>query len=152
MSPAIWTLLYRVAECGRSEYLDWFHGTHIPEKLARPGYEWAAHYEYPVEDGVHGFVAFFGGSSTRVFHDPSPAQLKLQQDALTRQMLWRMLGAQHPMEAHRVDSRGIQSRGASDDAREGVTSFLEKRDPDYPDKVSAGLPDIFPDYEQPEFH
>jgi hypothetical protein len=56
------------------------------------------------------------------------------------------------MEAHRVDSRGIQSRGASDDAKEGVTSFLEKRDPTYPDKVSAGLPDIFPDFEQPEFH
>ncbi len=72
--------------------------------------------------------------------------------ALTRQMMWRMLGAHHPMEAHRVDSRGIQSRGASDDAKEGVTSFLEKRDPTYPDKVSAGLPDIFPDFEQPEFH
>ena len=72
--------------------------------------------------------------------------------ALTRQMMWRMLGAHHPMEAHRVDSRGIQSRGASDDAKEGVTSFLEKRDPIYPDKVSAGLPDIFPDFEQPGFH
>ena len=71
---------------------------------------------------------------------------------LTRQMMWRMLGAHHPMEAHRVDSRGIQSRGASDDAKEGVTSFLEKRDPIYPDKVSAGLPDIFPDFEQPGFH
>ena len=71
--------------------------------------------------------------------------------ALTRRMLWRMLGAEHPMDAHRVDSRGIQSRGASADAREGVTSFLEKRDPDYPDKVSDGLPDIFPDWEDPEF-
>jgi enoyl-CoA hydratase/carnithine racemase len=72
--------------------------------------------------------------------------------ALTRQMLWRMLGADHPMEAHRVDSRGIQSRGASDDAREGVTSFLEKRDPVYPGKISNGLPDIFPDYVEPDFH
>jgi enoyl-CoA hydratase/carnithine racemase len=72
--------------------------------------------------------------------------------ALTRQMLWRMLGAQHPMEAHRVDSRGILSRGASDDAREGVTSFLEKRHPVYPVRVSDGLPDIFPDYVEPEFH
>jgi len=72
--------------------------------------------------------------------------------ALTRQMLWRMLGASHPMEAHRVDSRGIQSRGASDDAREGVTSFLEKRAAAYPVKVSDGLPDIFPDYVAPEFH
>jgi enoyl-CoA hydratase/carnithine racemase len=70
--------------------------------------------------------------------------------ALSRQMLWRMLGADHPMEAHRVDSRGIVARGRSDDAREGVTSFLEKRPAHYPDKVSAGLPDIFPDwYERP---
>ena len=72
--------------------------------------------------------------------------------ALTRQMLWRMLGAAHPMEAHRVDSRGIQSRGASDDAREGVDSFLEKRPAAYPVKVSDGLPDIFPDYTEPAFH
>lgn len=72
--------------------------------------------------------------------------------ALTRQMLWRMLGADHPMEAHRVDSRGIQSRGASADAREGVESFLEKRVPVYPVKVSDGLPDLFVDYVEPEFH
>ncbi len=72
--------------------------------------------------------------------------------ALTRQMLWRMLGAAHPMEAHRVDSRGIQSRGASADAREGVVSFLEKRPPVYPVKVSDGLPDLFVDYVEPEFH
>lgn len=71
--------------------------------------------------------------------------------ALTRQMLWRMLGADHPMDAHRVDSRGILSRGASDDAREGVSSFLEKRNPEYPVRVSDGLPDIFPDYVEPTF-
>ncbi|MEO6124203.1 MAG: crotonase/enoyl-CoA hydratase family protein [Ilumatobacteraceae bacterium] len=71
--------------------------------------------------------------------------------ALSRQMLWRMLGASHPMEAHRVDSRGIQQRGKSADSREGVTSFLEKRPAVYPDKVSDGLPDIFPGWEQPEF-
>jgi len=71
--------------------------------------------------------------------------------ALTRQMLWRMLGASHPMDAHRVDSRGIMSRGASADAREGVVSFLEKRPPNFPVKVSDGLPDIFPSYESPKF-
>jgi enoyl-CoA hydratase/carnithine racemase len=71
--------------------------------------------------------------------------------ALSRRMLWRMLGADHPMEAHRVDSRAINSRGASDDAREGVMSFLEKRSPNFPVKVSDGLPDIFPGWTDPEF-
>jgi enoyl-CoA hydratase/carnithine racemase len=71
--------------------------------------------------------------------------------ALTRQMLWRMLGAAHPMEAHRVDSRGIKERGRSADSREGVLSFLEKRPPNFPVKVSDGLPDIFPSYERPRF-
>jgi enoyl-CoA hydratase/carnithine racemase len=71
--------------------------------------------------------------------------------ALTRQMLWRLMGADHPMDAHRVDSRGIASRGASDDAREGVSSFLEKRPAVFPVKVSDGLPDIFPGWEQPKF-
>jgi enoyl-CoA hydratase/carnithine racemase len=71
--------------------------------------------------------------------------------ALSRQMLWRMLGADHPMDAHRVDSRGIQLRGASADAREGVVSFLEKRPAVFPNRVSEGLPDIFPDWVEPEF-
>lgn len=71
--------------------------------------------------------------------------------ALTRQMLWRMLGADHPMEAHRVDSRGIAERGRSADSREGVVSFLEKRPPVFPVKVSDGLPAIFPDWENPKF-
>jgi enoyl-CoA hydratase/carnithine racemase len=71
--------------------------------------------------------------------------------ALTRQMLWRMLGASHPMEAHKVDSRGILERGRSADAKEGVVSFLEKRAPEFPVKVSDGLPNIFPSYETPKF-
>lgn len=71
--------------------------------------------------------------------------------ALTRQMLWRMLGADHPMEAHRVDSRAINSRGASADASEGVMSFLEKRPAAFPVKVSDGLPEVFPDWHDPEF-
>jgi len=71
--------------------------------------------------------------------------------ALSRRMLWRMLGADHPMQAHRVDSRAINSRGASDDAREGVMSFLEKRPANFPVRVSDGLPDVFPDWTDPEF-
>jgi enoyl-CoA hydratase/carnithine racemase len=71
--------------------------------------------------------------------------------ALARRMMWRMLGAPHPMFAHRVDSRAMYSRGQSDDAREGVTSFLEKRSPQFPDRVSEGLPDVFPDWDAPRF-
>jgi enoyl-CoA hydratase/carnithine racemase len=71
--------------------------------------------------------------------------------AMSRQMLWRMLGAQHPMEAHRVDSRGIDVRGRSADSREGVISFLEKRPAVYPDRVSDGIPPIFPDWHEPSF-
>jgi enoyl-CoA hydratase/carnithine racemase len=71
--------------------------------------------------------------------------------ALTRQMLWRMAGAEHPMQAHRVDSRAIQARGRSADAREGVGSFLAKRAPVYPDRVSADMPDFFPWWDEPVF-
>lgn len=70
---------------------------------------------------------------------------------LTRHMMWRMLGADHPMEAHKIDSRGIQYMGASADAREGVESFLEKRDPNYTLKPSQDLPDFFPWWTDPEF-
>ena len=71
--------------------------------------------------------------------------------ALTRQLMWRMAGAEHPMIAHRADSRGIQARGASADSKEGVESFLQKRPPAFPDKVSDGLPDIWPGWAPPEF-
>ena len=64
--------------------------------------------------------------------------------ALTRQMLWRMAGAPSPWDAHRLDSRAIYARGRAGDAREGVVSFLEKRKPAYPDKVSTDMPDFYP--------
>ena len=62
--------------------------------------------------------------------------------ALSRRMLWTMLGASHPLAAHEVDSRAMASRGASADAAEGVTAFLEKRDAVFPDRVGDGLPDV----------
>ena len=104
------------------------------------------------------------GGLVRSVHEPDdllPAAYAIAQEiadntapvsvALSRHMLWRMLGADHPMEAHRVDSRGIAVRGPSGDAREGVVSFLEKRPAVFADKVSDGLPGIFPDWQDPEF-
>jgi enoyl-CoA hydratase/carnithine racemase len=64
--------------------------------------------------------------------------------ALARQMLWRMLGADHPMEAHKVDSRGIFALGGSPDVAEGVTAFKEKRAPRFGMKPSRDMPDFYP--------
>jgi enoyl-CoA hydratase/carnithine racemase len=71
--------------------------------------------------------------------------------ALTRQMMWRMLGAQHPMEAHRVDSRAIYSRGAASDAKEGVMAFLEKRPAHFANRVSEDMPPWFPWWQEPDY-
>lgn len=71
--------------------------------------------------------------------------------ALTRQLLWRGLTFDHPMEAHRADSRAIQGLGKLADAREGVTSFLEKRDPQWSLKPSQDSLEVFPWWEEPEF-
>ncbi|HWD29084.1 MAG TPA: crotonase/enoyl-CoA hydratase family protein [Rhizomicrobium sp.] len=64
--------------------------------------------------------------------------------ALIRQMMWRGLGMDHPMEAHKVDSRGIYARGASNDVKEGVVAFLEKRPAKFPEHVSKDMPPYFP--------
>ena len=71
--------------------------------------------------------------------------------ALTRQMMWRMMGASSPMDAHRLDSRLVWARGGMDDAREGVASFLEKRAAVYPDSVSADLPHFAPWMDDPTY-
>ncbi|MEO9634667.1 MAG: crotonase/enoyl-CoA hydratase family protein [Parasphingorhabdus sp.] len=71
--------------------------------------------------------------------------------AVTRQMLWQLPSENHPMEAHKVDSRIIFNRAKSADAKEGIASFLEKRGPSYPDKVSTDLPDTFPWWEEPVY-
>lgn len=71
--------------------------------------------------------------------------------SLTRQMMWRMLGANHPMEAHKMDSRAIWVRGQGKDAREGVTSFLEKRPANYTDSVARDLPHFAPWMDEPGY-
>jgi enoyl-CoA hydratase/carnithine racemase len=71
--------------------------------------------------------------------------------ALARRMMWTMLGASHPMYAHRADSRGMFARGQSADAREGITAFLEKRPAAFPDRVSDGLPEVLAGWTAPAF-
>jgi enoyl-CoA hydratase/carnithine racemase len=71
--------------------------------------------------------------------------------ALSRAMLWRMLGESHPMAAHRVDSRAMQYMGASPDAREGVESFLQKRPAKFAMRPSADMPEWYPWWDEPEF-
>jgi enoyl-CoA hydratase/carnithine racemase len=71
--------------------------------------------------------------------------------ALSRQMLWRMLGADHPMEAHKLDSRLVRARGRTADAQEGIESFLHKRPPKFPGRVSTDMPDLYPWWEDRPF-
>lgn len=71
--------------------------------------------------------------------------------AMTRAMLWRLSATEHPMMAHRVDSRAIYRLSRSNDAKEGIASFLEKRPPAYPDTVSGEMPDFYPWWNEPEY-
>lgn len=120
--------------------------------------EWVAAGEvFPAEDAL-------AGGLVRSVHEPDdllPAAYALARRltessspvsiAVARKMMWRMLGADHPMEAHKVDSRGILERGRSEDVKEGINSFFEKRAPQFPDKVSDGLGTIFSDWEEPTY-
>ena len=84
--------------------------------------------------------------ATEIVENTAPVSI-----ALTRQMLWRLSAADHPMAAHRVDSPGIASRGASKDAVEGVMAFLEKRPAAFPLTVSEDMPGFFPWWEEQRF-
>jgi enoyl-CoA hydratase/carnithine racemase len=70
---------------------------------------------------------------------------------LARHLLWKMLGADHPMEAHKLDSRAIRWMGRSADAYEGVSSFLEKRQASFRMSASRDLPEFFPWWEERRF-
>lgn len=70
---------------------------------------------------------------------------------LIRQMMWRMLGADHPVEAHKIDSQGVYFTGRSADSKEGVAAFLEKREANFPGRVSTDLPEFYPWWEERPF-
>lgn len=120
--------------------------------------EWVASGEvFPAEEAM-------AGGLVRSVHEPDdllPAAYALARRltesssavsiAVARKMMWGMLGADHPMAAHKVDSRGILERGRSEDVKEGINSFFEKRAPQFPDKVSDGLGTIFSDWDDPTY-
>ncbi len=87
MDHGIWAIWYDIAAADRPEYLDWFHRVHIPEKLSRPGYRWAAHYGLDHSGRGRGYLALFGGDSTHTFLNPSPGQLVTRQSAETRRFI-----------------------------------------------------------------
>jgi enoyl-CoA hydratase/carnithine racemase len=70
---------------------------------------------------------------------------------LTRHMMWRMLGASHPLDAHEIDTAGMNALGQSSDAKEGITAFLEKRPANFKDKVTQHLPKFFPWWKERTF-
>ncbi|WP_208029223.1 crotonase/enoyl-CoA hydratase family protein [Rhabdothermincola sediminis] len=112
---------------------------------------------FPAEEGLRGGLI----RSLHPKDDLLPAARALAEEiatnaapvsvALTRQMLWRMLGADHPMVAHRVDSRGVYSTGRSVDAREGVMAFLEKRPASWAMRPSTDMPEWYPWWHEPEY-
>ena len=93
MEGSLWFLNYQIEKNNFKEYISWFHNYHIIEKLNRPGYNWAAHYQVQeinlgvIKKNFYEFVGFFGGKDTQVFLDPSPSQLKKNQSIETRQMM-----------------------------------------------------------------
>ena len=112
---------------------------------------------FPAEEALKGGLV-------RSLHAPDellPAAVSIASDialnsapvsvALTRQLMWRGLSLDHPMLAHRADSRAMLDRGRSADSVEGVTSFLEKRPANFPGRVSTDYPDVFPDWVDPDF-
>lgn len=109
MDRGIWAIWYGLDDKHRSEYQRWFHEVHIPEKLSRPGYLWAAHYELEADKG---YLALFGGTTTHTFLNPSPGQLAKRQSTETKHFMHMR---QQPMvcilaEEVRVDGPEVEKR------------------------------------------
>lgn len=119
-----WASTGRVFDAGEAHAAGLVRSVHEPDALL---------------DAAHELAAEIAGSTSAV------------SVALTRQMMWRMLGADHPMEAHRVDSRAMREVGGSADAREGVQSFLDKRDAEFAGQVPGDLPSFYPWWPRRDF-
>jgi hypothetical protein len=112
MDRGIWAIWYELDREQRSEYEAWFHAVHIPEKLSRPGYRWAAHYALEADKG---YLAFFGGETAHTFLNPSPGQLAQRQSAETRRYMQmrQRSSACILAEEVRVDGPDADQRGAN---------------------------------------
>jgi hypothetical protein len=110
MDRGMWAISYELPDERKSEYLAWFHDVHIPEKLLRPGYLWAAH--YALEQGK-GYLVLFGAASAHTFLNPSPGQLVQRQSAETKRMMAMRRDALACILAEevRVDGPEIARRG-----------------------------------------
>ncbi|MGV3627191.1 MAG: hypothetical protein ACO1PN_05845 [Betaproteobacteria bacterium] len=113
MDRGIWAIWYDIADNSRTEYLDWFHHVHIPEKLSRPGYRWAAHYALGHGGRGQGYLALFGGDTTQTFLNPSPGQLATRQSAETKKFITMRIKATAGIlaEEARVDGPDAGKRG-----------------------------------------
>ncbi len=111
---------------------------------------------FPAEEALRGGLVRSIHKADSLLEDAKEIALEITKNcapvsvALSRQMLWKMAGADHPMEAHKIDSRGIFARGRMQDAKEGVTSFLEKREAKFSDGIKD-IPDYYPWWDEKEY-
>ena len=111
---------------------------------------------FPAEEALKGGLVRSIHKADDLLNDAKEIALEITKNcapvsvALSRQMLWKMAGAEHPMEAHKIDSRGIFARGRMQDAKEGVTSFLEKREANFSDGIED-IPDYYPWWDEKEY-
>ena len=111
---------------------------------------------FPAEEALRGGLVRSIHKADSLLEDAKEIALEITKNcapvsvALSRQMLWKMAGADHPMEAHKIDSRGIFARGRMQDAKEGVTSFLEKREANFSDGIED-IPDYYPWWDEKEY-
>ncbi|MCC6001242.1 MAG: crotonase/enoyl-CoA hydratase family protein [Pararhodobacter sp.] len=124
---------------GMSQALEWCYSGRVfdASEALRGGLVRSVHAPDALLDAAHAIAR-------EIADNTAPVSI-----ALTRQMMWRMAGADHPMQAHRIDSRAIAARSSSADAAEGVASFMEKRAPAFPEKVSRDMPGFFPWWAEP---
>ena len=131
MTNAVWLLVYDVADANSETYLNWFHGDHIPDKLARPGYDWAAHYRGPARsaEAASGYLALFGARTTQTFLNPCPAQHREGQDVRTREMMSYRIGTVAGIfTLEWSDGEGNEARGADASAIRAELLDADTRD------------------------